>query len=463
MTSTSHIERAKAATNDRVALFIDVDNVLILSQNAGLPFYLPLIVDRARQQGTLMSAKAYADWTSTLLGPFLREFRASAIELVQLLTSTSSREHKNTADIQLAVDALEMVFLPVRPDTVVIVGGDRDYVPLVQKLKRYGVFVMGMGVQGGVSVPLTQACDSFVFYDDILPLAQEEVEEPTSLPDPEEAYSLMFRAVEALTRDGRASTSASVFAMMKQLAPTFDLDRYKTTFRALAQDAQRAGYIALSETPGADLVFTTRSTSIARPMPVAQPAAREYDYSTPDTIAASYRRILQDHRIPLLPWAARQKFVQLLWDTLASRGVHGMSLHTMRETLEDYATEHRLPVWRPTLQKLMYSLNFARCFSKQRSPAIGYQVRVPDEVHDPLFPVVNMDEAIDRVHKRYIEILAGDGAALYPDVVFDLLYGSDIADDEEVQRRKQGVEAICRNVKPMSALGQALLEASRQS
>ena len=108
-------DRNQGMSNDRVALFIDVDNVLILSQNSGLPFYLSLIIDRVRQQGTIMSSKAYADWTSSLLRPFLGDFRASAVELVQLPTSMAAREHKNTADIQLAVDALEMVFLPGRP------------------------------------------------------------------------------------------------------------------------------------------------------------------------------------------------------------------------------------------------------------------------------------------------------------------------------------------------------------
>ena len=108
---------ARGTVNERVALFIDVDNVLILAQNSGLPFHLSLIIDRVRQQGTIMSSKAYADWTASLLRPVLGDFRASAIELVQLLTSTLSKEHKNTADIQLAVDALEMALSPVRPDT----------------------------------------------------------------------------------------------------------------------------------------------------------------------------------------------------------------------------------------------------------------------------------------------------------------------------------------------------------
>ena len=108
-------EENRAAASDRVALFIDVDNILILAQSSGLPFHLSLIIDRARQQGTVMSSKAYADWTANLLRPVLGDFRANAIELVQLPTSTASKEHKNTADIQLTVDAFEMVFLPRAP------------------------------------------------------------------------------------------------------------------------------------------------------------------------------------------------------------------------------------------------------------------------------------------------------------------------------------------------------------
>ena len=82
------VEKAdsREAINERVALFIDVDNVLILAQNSGLPFHLHLIIDRVRQQGAIMSSKAYADWTSSLLKPVLSDFRANAIELVQLPT-----------------------------------------------------------------------------------------------------------------------------------------------------------------------------------------------------------------------------------------------------------------------------------------------------------------------------------------------------------------------------------------
>ena len=73
-----------------------------------------------------------------------------------------------------------------------------------------------------------------------------------SFPDPADAYSLMRRAIEALHREGRGATGASVHAMMKQLAPAFDLTRYKTTLKVLTEDAQKAGYVILTEHPGLD-------------------------------------------------------------------------------------------------------------------------------------------------------------------------------------------------------------------
>ena len=78
--------------------------------------------------------------------------------MIHTLVSGGAGDVKNTADIQLALDALEMVFSRVSPETVVIASGDRDFVPLVQKLKRYGTHVIGMGVENAVSPVLAQAC-----------------------------------------------------------------------------------------------------------------------------------------------------------------------------------------------------------------------------------------------------------------------------------------------------------------
>ena len=456
---------ARGTVNERVALFIDVDNVLILAQNSGLPFHLSLIIDRVRQQGTIMSAKAYADWTASFLRPVLGDFRAYAIELVELLTSASTHEHKNTADIQLAVDALEMALSPVRPDTIVIVGGDRDYVPLVQKLKRYGIFVMGIGVEAGVSSVLTEACDSYVYYDDIVPPAPEEVTEPISVPDPSDAYSLMRRSVGALNREGRTATGASVHAMMKQLAPAFDLARYKITLKELAHQAQEAGFVSVTENPGSDFTLAALLSPSTPVMPALESAKREYDFSTSAATTASYRTILQEHRIPLLPWSIRREFIGLVWGELVERGDLGMSLDAMRETLLYYANANDMRVSEHMIRKLLYTLNFARCFNFDKDAANGYYVRIPDEIYSPLYPVMDVEEAIDGAHRQYLDVLARDADApdLYPDAVFDLLYADEVADDNEAEERRAVVARMCEEVKPLSPMGQALLDARKAS
>ena len=458
---TTGTEQTGGLATNRVAVFIDVDNVLILSRDSILPFRLSLIIDRVRQQGSIMSAKAYADWSSTLLVPYKRDFESSAIEQVQLSTSGVSREHKNTADIQLAVDALEMVFSPVRPDTIVIVGGDRDYVPLVQKLKRYGVFVMGIGVEAGVSRMLTEACNSFVYYNDLVPPAPDEAAEPASLPDPQEAYSLMVRAIGALDRDGRRTTGTSVHGMMKQMAPTFNIARYKTTFRGLAEEAAKAGYVEVTDTPGLDLELTLGPNADSRPSSAPEAIARELDFSPTEAIMSSYRAILQDRRIPLMPWSIRERFVRLVWNSLDDRGGYGLSLDGMRNFLLEDAAAGRLPVTEQMIRKLLYTLNLARCFSTQHNANFGRIAHVPDEVHHPLFPVTDIEGAIDAMHRNYLRLLAGGGAVLYPDAVFALLYGDDIADGE-AERRRAALEAMCHEIKPMGLPGQALADATRR-
>ncbi len=409
-----------------------------------------------------MSARAYADWTDNRLEPVLRDFRDNAIELVELLTSRASKDHKNTADIQLTVDALEMVFSPVRPDVVVIVGGDRDYVPLVQKLKRYGVFVMGIGVEAGVSKVLSEACDLFIFYDDIVPPApEEELAGPISSPDPVEAYTLMRRAIQAINSEGRLPTGASVHTMMKQLSPAFDLVRYKTTFKALAQDAQEAKYVILTENTSSDITLGVTSSPDVPDILTIEPTRSEYDLSTRAARTASYGAILQERRIPLLPWSIRKEFLQLLWASINKRGVFGMPLDTMRETLLEHGKRNSLRVSQHMIQKLLYTLNFARCFSISENAVYGYTVSIPGDLGSPLYTVVDVEEAINLVHREYLKILASRVQLLDPEAAFDLLYGDEIVDEEEQISLKAVLDKMCNEIKPLNQMSQALIAANR--
>ena len=452
-----------AGTPNRVAIFIDVDNMYILAQNSGLPFRLSLIIDRAREHGRIMSARAYADWTDDRIEPIRGDFRDNAIELVELLTSRASKEHKNTADIQLAVDALEMVFSPVRPEVVVIVGGDRDYVPLVQKLKRYGVFVMGIGVEAGVSGVLSEACDSFIFYDDMVPaLAEEEkLASPVSLPQPVEAFALMRRAIEAINSNGRVPTGASVHEMMRLLSPAFNLERYKRTFKALAQSAQDAGYVNLTELAGSDFSLATTAFNVAPGMSNNAPVTGEYNLSTRAARAKSYGGILRERRIPIMPWNSRKEFVRVLWDTYEKRGTFGMTFNDMRDLLLDHGRRQGYQVTQQMIQKLLYTLNFARCFSPYENASHGYTVSIPEDLDVRLYVVVDYEEAMNLVHREYIKILAYRVELLDPDAVFDLLYGDKIVDEEEQLSRYEALVAACNEIKPMNQMSQALMAANR--
>lgn len=154
---------------NRIAVFIDVENLVGEMSKTATPLRLRPIIDRVREEGQIGSMRAYGDWSQPFLARYLGEFRNNIIEMTELSTSIQG---KNTADVQLAVDALEMALQSISPDTVVIISGDRDFIPLVQKLKRYAKAVIGIGAtEASTSKLLVGACDMFLFADDLLTTA----------------------------------------------------------------------------------------------------------------------------------------------------------------------------------------------------------------------------------------------------------------------------------------------------
>lgn len=123
------------------------------------------IIDYASSFGTLVLTRAYADWSSTMNAEYRSQLVARAVDLVQLFPAAAYA--KNGADIRLAVDAVEDMFRLEDLTHVVIVGGDSDYVPLAQRCKRLGRYVVGIGVTGSTAKALTAACDEFASYDSL--------------------------------------------------------------------------------------------------------------------------------------------------------------------------------------------------------------------------------------------------------------------------------------------------------
>lgn len=141
------------------------------------------IIDYASSFGTLVLTRAYADWSSPVNAEYRTQLVARAVDLVQLFPAAAYA--KNGADIRLAVDAVEDMFRLPDLTHVVVVAGDSDYVPLAQRCRRLGRYVIGVGVAGSTAKSLAAACDEFASYDSLPGVAHPHDDGPSRTPPKE--------------------------------------------------------------------------------------------------------------------------------------------------------------------------------------------------------------------------------------------------------------------------------------
>jgi hypothetical protein len=251
-----------------VAVYLDFDNLVISrydqvngrnsfqrDKTKGLEQYpdrkaratvdVGAVLDFASSFGTLVLTRAYADWSADVNAGYRGQLVARAVDLVQLFPAAAYG--KNGADIRLAVDAVEDMFRLPDLTHVVIVAGDSDYIPLAQRCKRLGRYVVGIGVAGSSSRALAAACDEFVIYDALpgIPVFEPEpvptdgetaapkrrsgstkAAEPAEpeAPDPQTAATaLLTRALQiGLEKDDVDWLhNSAVKAQMKRMDPSF--------------------------------------------------------------------------------------------------------------------------------------------------------------------------------------------------------------------------------------------------
>ncbi len=423
----------------RVALMIDAENLMIEMQKAGLPFRLRAIIDRVREEGNLVLARAYADWTTGSMRGFVRDFQTLAIEMEQLCSGATQ---KNTADIQLAVDTMELTLQPLAPDIFVIVAGDRDFVPLVQKLKRYGKQVIGIGVKGSISRILAQICDAYIYYDDLVPAnghlapcptarpkAPAPVAAHTANPAHAAAFDLLVRAIQSLARRDREALGSTTHTMMRQLDPSFDLASTGfSAFKPFVQAAEKAGYVHVNIREGLDFTLEALREPAETP---ATPAAPTYAFGTVAEAVESYRQILLERkRVPLLPWEQRRALVTRLWETLAEEPETGVTLPQMQALLQGIAEQHGLHIPEAALQKILMTLVIAKCFGfKGTGDVVRYYN--PAAVVEP---VVSCEDALEQMNRTYVTGIASEcpEAPLLPEALAQLLFDS--TDEASVER-----------------------------
>ncbi|HLS43863.1 MAG TPA: NYN domain-containing protein [Ornithinicoccus sp.] len=153
------------ATEDRIALFLDYENLALgAREHLGGDFELKPIMDALAERGRVVVRRAYADWS--YFDEDRRMLTRAQVELIEM-TQRMGASRKNAADIKMAVDAIEMAFSKDYISTFVICTGDSDFTPLVLKLRELDKRVIGFGVRDSTSKMLPPACDEFLYYDNL--------------------------------------------------------------------------------------------------------------------------------------------------------------------------------------------------------------------------------------------------------------------------------------------------------
>ncbi|WP_114855456.1 NYN domain-containing protein [Brachybacterium sp. YJGR34] len=155
----------QAYSRDRQRIAEDPTEPEIAERLARATVDVGAIVDFAASFGALMLTRAYADWSSPVNAEYRSQLVARAVDLVQLFPAAAYA--KNGADIRLAVDTVEDLYLMPDITHVVIVAGDSDYVPLAQRCRRLGRYVLALGVAGSTAKSLAAACDEFESYENL--------------------------------------------------------------------------------------------------------------------------------------------------------------------------------------------------------------------------------------------------------------------------------------------------------
>ena len=148
-----------------IAVFCDFENIAIgVRESRYDEFDISRVLERLLLKGSIVVKKAYCDWDR--YKDFKKSMHEAAFELIEIPHVRQSG--KNSADIRMVVDALDLCYTKPHVNTFVVMSGDSDFSPLVTKLRENDKFVMGVGVKNSTSDLFTSACDEFVFYDDLV-------------------------------------------------------------------------------------------------------------------------------------------------------------------------------------------------------------------------------------------------------------------------------------------------------
>jgi len=230
-----------------LAVFCDFENVALGVREAKYAqFDMAKVLERLLAKGSIVVKKAYCDWDR--YKEFKATMHAASFELIEIPHVRQSG--KNSADIRMVVDALDLCYTKSHVDTFVIVSGDSDFSPLVSKLRENAKTVIGVGVKNSSSDLLINNCDEFIYYDDLVRADEQKRRAakkrrdaaPPGQDKKQEAFDLMLGTVEALAAERGPEEKiwgSMVKQALKRRNPGFNETYYG--FRAFSDLLEEAG------------------------------------------------------------------------------------------------------------------------------------------------------------------------------------------------------------------------------
>jgi uncharacterized protein (TIGR00288 family) len=232
----------------RIAVFIDFDNVEIgVKSTIGQQFDIGLVLEAIKERGEIVTKVAYSDWKRA--GDYSRHLTQHAIRMVQ--RNMTPGGDKNGADITMALDALEMAFTHDHINAFVIVGGDSDFISLVEKLKQYGRKVIVVGGRQFTSVTMQRNCHEFIAYENLVGSGSrgrpaERGGRPAATSDVSKALPIVKRALKVLSEREVSPQLGLLKSTLLQLDSTFSEREYgASSFRDFMEKVAQTGAVTL--------------------------------------------------------------------------------------------------------------------------------------------------------------------------------------------------------------------------
>jgi uncharacterized protein (TIGR00288 family) len=246
--------------NATMAVYLDLENIALGALDAHYPtFSIKKVLERLLLKGHIVVKKAYCDFDR--YKSFKRDLHEAAFELIEIPHLRQSG--KNSADIRMVVDALDLCYTKGHVDTFVIISGDSDFSPLVSKLRENAKKVIGVGVKNSTSDLFIGNCDEFIYYDDLVRAEPSRARRRTTASAPatkpaegenpgpslEKAFDQVVETLEAITQEREADEpiwGSMIKQAIKRRNPGFNERAYGfRSFNDMLLEAQKRGLLKL--------------------------------------------------------------------------------------------------------------------------------------------------------------------------------------------------------------------------